>query len=136
MLDELSDAAVRYDIQITVSGGQLTRERTEGRLRAERSRASAWLAGTGAPEHFDPLPFIEEASGWPAATGWLGSYLALRDLAGLDQEFSSAYVSNPRAGDLVLGAPSRVAEPGTAGRSTFSPGRGSSTRSGPGPTAT
>jgi hypothetical protein len=49
VLDELSDAAARYDIQITVSGGQLTRERTEGRMRAERSRASAWLAGTGAP---------------------------------------------------------------------------------------
>ena len=63
----------------------------------------------------------------------------------------------PVGGDLVLGhltviaelglgtltgrairvrAPSRVAGPGTAGRSTFSPGRGSSTRCGPGPTAT
>jgi hypothetical protein len=111
-LDELRDAAARCDIQITVSGGQLAREHTEDRLRAERSRASAWLADAGAPEHFDPLPFIEEASGWPAATGWLGSYLAQRDLAGLDQEFSSAYVSNPWAGDLALGHLTVIAELG------------------------
>ena len=102
-LEALREAAARCDVQISVTGGPAARDRTHAHLRAECSRAGDWLTSQGAPASFDPRPFIDEASGWPAAQGWLGGYLASRDLAAIEERITPAYVSNPWAGDLVLG---------------------------------
>lgn len=102
-LRELRDAAARCDVQITVTGGQRARDYTQRHLREECARAGGWLAGHGAPAPFDPEPFIADRSGWPAAQDWLAGYLASRDLAGLEEQIAPAYVSNPWAGDAVLG---------------------------------
>jgi hypothetical protein len=48
----------------------------------------------GVPASFDPRPFIESRSGWPDAMDWLSGYLADRALADIEEQVSSAYVSN------------------------------------------
>jgi hypothetical protein len=111
-LAELRAAVARCDVRVTVAAGPAARSRALRRLRAERSRAAAWLASTGAPERFDPQPFLDSATGWAEAAGWLTSYLAERDLAGLEAAFSAGYVSNPWAGDLVLAHLTVLAELG------------------------
>lgn len=111
-LAELRAAVARCDVRVSVAAGQVARARALRRLRAERSRAAAWLASAGAPERFDPLPYLETGSGWAEAAGWLTSYVASRDLAGLEAVFSAGYVSNPWAGDLVLAHLTVLAELG------------------------
>ena len=102
-LEALRAAAARCDVQITVTAGPLAREHGQARLAGECSRAGAWLSGHGAPASFDPRPFIENPSGWPDAQQLLADYLASRDLVDIEEQITSAYVSNPWAGDLVLG---------------------------------
>ncbi|HEY6278685.1 MAG TPA: hypothetical protein VIX86_20425 [Streptosporangiaceae bacterium] len=112
VVDELRAAVARCDVQVTVTSGPAAQAVAHRRLRAERTRAAAWLASAGAPEHFDPLPHIEGATGWADAAGWLTGYLASRNLAGLEEAFSAGYVSNPWAGDLVLAHLTVLAELG------------------------
>jgi hypothetical protein len=102
-LHELRDAVARCDVQITIAGGRSARDYADRRLHDECGRARGWLAEHGAPPAFDPQPFIAECSGWVAAQDWLARYLADRDLAGIEEQVASAYVSNPWAGDVVLG---------------------------------
>jgi hypothetical protein len=102
-LQALRDAAARCDVRITVTAGEAARERTRQRLADERVRAGAWLAGQRAPDGFDPAPFIGGPSGWPQARDWLAGYLSSRGLAAIEEGLMPAYVSNPWAGDLVLG---------------------------------
>jgi hypothetical protein len=84
-----------------VSAGPHARQHAQARLEAETAEAARWLTGAGAPARFDSLAWLE--TGWPAAMTWLESYLAERDLADLEERFAVAFVSNPKAGDLVLG---------------------------------
>ena len=107
---ELELAISRHDVTVTVAGGAMARRQTAGRLEAEAVRAANWLTSVGAPERFDPLPFV--ANGWPSATTWFDSYLSSRDLARMEERLASAYVSNPGAGDLVLGHLTVLAEIG------------------------
>jgi hypothetical protein len=72
-------------------------------LRDAAVRAGTWLAGQHAPAGFDPAPFIGGPSGWPQARDWLAGYLSSRGLAAIEEGLMPAYVSNPWAGDLVLG---------------------------------
>lgn len=109
---EMRAAVARCDVRVTVAAGPAAWARSLRVLRAERSRAAAWLAHAGAPEQFDPLPYLEAATGWADAAGWLTAYLASRDLAGLEAAFSAGYVSNPWAGDLVLAHLTVLAELG------------------------
>ena len=102
-LEELRAAAARCDVQITVAAGSLAREHAHARLARECSRADSWLRVHRVPASFDPRPFIESRSGWPDPQDWLSGYLADRGLADIDEQITSAYVSNPWAGDLVLG---------------------------------
>jgi hypothetical protein len=102
-LDDLRDAVARCDVQITITGGRSARDYSERRLHDECARASGWLAEHGAPPAFDPQPYIADCSGWVAAQDWLAGYLASRDLADIEEQVASAYVSNPWAGDVVLG---------------------------------
>jgi hypothetical protein len=111
-LAELRAAVARYDVRVTVAAGPAARARAVRLLRAERSRAAAWLASAGAPERFDPLPYLESATGWADAADWLTAYLASRGLAGLEAAFAAGYVSNPWAGDLVLAHLTVLAELG------------------------
>lgn len=99
----LRDAVTRCDVQITITAGATAQAGTRRRLGAEQARAGDWLTRHGTPPGFDPEPFIEARAGWPAAQDWLTSYLTSRDLADIDQAVTSDYVSNPWAGDLVLG---------------------------------
>lgn len=110
---EILAAIARYDVEVTVTAGAAATRRARSRLKAEGSRAAEWLTGAGAPERFDPLPFIED--GWPAATSWLDSYMSHRGLAAMEERFASAYVSNPWAGDFVLGHLTVLAELGFGG---------------------
>lgn len=107
---ELSAAIARFDVTVTVAAGDAARRHTASRLEAEVSRAAEWLTSVGAPERFDPVPFVDD--GWPAATAWFDRYLSQRDLALVEERFASAYVSNPWAGDLVLGHLTVLAELG------------------------
>jgi hypothetical protein len=107
---ELEGAIARHDVTVTVAGGAAAMRHTASRLEAEAALAADWLTGVGAPERFDLLSLVE--NGWPAATAWFGSYLSQRDLAHMDERFASAYVSNPWAGDLVLGHLTVLAEGG------------------------
>lgn len=107
---ELEAAIARHDVTVTVAAGAAAARHTASRLEAEAARAADWLTSVGAPERFDPRPFIED--GWPAATAWFGSYLSQRDLAHVEERLASAYVSNPWAGDLVLGHLTVLAELG------------------------
>ena len=102
-LRALRQAVARCDVQTTVTAGPVARENAQRRLAGERSRAHAWLTRHRAPASFDPQPFISTCSGWPQAQDWLTSYLASRGLAVLEEQIASRYVSNPWAGDLVLG---------------------------------
>jgi hypothetical protein len=102
-LEALVEAVARCDVQITVTAGPVAREHAQRRLAAECSRAEVWLTGHGAPDGFDPQPFISTCYGWPRAQDWLASYLASRGLAAIEEQITAGYVSNPWAGDLVLG---------------------------------
>jgi hypothetical protein len=102
-LEALRVAAARCDLQITYAAGSLAREHAHARLARECSRADSWLRGRGVPASFDPRPFIESRSGWPDAQDWLSGYLAGRALDDIEEQITSAYVSNPWAGDLMLG---------------------------------
>lgn len=107
---ELEAAIARYDVTVTVAAGPAAARHTATRLDAETGRAADWLTSVGAPERFDPVPLVEH--GWPAATAWFDSYLSQRDLAHVEERLASAYVSNPWAGDLVLGHLTVLAELG------------------------
>jgi hypothetical protein len=107
---ELRAAIARYDRLVTVAPGPHARQHTLARLEAEKAQAAEWLTGAGAPAKFDLLPLLD--GGWPAAMTWLESYLAERDLADLEESFAVAFVSNPYAGDLVLGHLTVLAELG------------------------
>jgi hypothetical protein len=81
------------------AGARLHRTPPAGRVcPGRRLVRRAWCAPA-----FDPEPFIEDRSGWPAAQAWLAGYLASRDLADLEEQTTPTYVSNPWAGDVVLG---------------------------------
>jgi hypothetical protein len=101
-LRALREAVARCDVQVTVTAGPAAGEHAQHRLAGECAQARTWLTGHGAPASFDPQPFISTCSGWPAQD-WLGSYLAGRGLADIEEQVTSGYVSNPWAGDLVLG---------------------------------
>lgn len=107
---EILAAIARYDVTVTVAGGPAATRNTASRLKSEVSRAGEWLTSVGAPERFEPMPFVED--GWTAATVWFDSYLSQRDLESVEEKFASAYVSNPWAGDLVLGHLTVLAELG------------------------
>jgi hypothetical protein len=107
---ELEAAIARHDVMVTVAGGATAKRYTARRLEAEAARAADWLTSAGAPERFDPPPFVE--NGWPTATTWLDSYLSSQDLAHMEERLASAYVSNPGAGDMVLGHLTVLAELG------------------------
>lgn len=102
-LRALRAAAARCDVQVSIAAGPAARGQARRRLAAERVRAGRWLTGHGAPAGFDPGPFIDGRAGWPQAQRWLGGYLAGRGLAAIEDQISAGYVSNPWAGDLVLG---------------------------------
>ena len=102
-LEALREAVARCDVQVTITAGRAAREHAQRRLAEQCSRADAWLTGHGAPASFDPQPLLGASSGWPQAQHWLESYLAGRGLAGIEEQITSGYVSNPWAGDLVLG---------------------------------
>jgi hypothetical protein len=60
-----------------------------------------------------PLAYWSRApAAFPHRPGWLGSYVALRNLADLDQEFSSAYGSDRGRAIWVLGHLTVIAELG------------------------
>lgn len=120
-LAALADGVARCDVQVSITAGQAARENAHRRLLAECQRADAWLDGHGAPASFDPRPFIDGASGWPQAQGWLGSYLAERDMAAMEKRIAALYVSNPWAGDLMLGHMIVMAELGLAALSARAP---------------
>jgi hypothetical protein len=107
---ELEAAIARDDVTVTVVGGATAKLHTASRLEVEAGRAADWLTGVGAPERFDPLPFVED--GWPLATTWFDSYLSSLELAHMEERLASAYVSNPGSGDLVLGHLTVLAELG------------------------
>ncbi len=108
--DELHAAIARHDRLVTVAAGPRARQRTQALLEAGTAEAETWLTRAGAPARFDPLPLLESC--WPEAMTWLESYLAARDLADLEESFAVAFVSNPYAGDLVLGHLTVLAELG------------------------
>src|SRR5215469_3632024 len=102
-LAALRETVARCDVHITVMAGPVAQAQAQARLAEERARADAWLTGHGAPADFDPQPFTDTSAGWPQAQGWLAEYLASRGLAGVEEQVTAGYVSNPWAGDLVLG---------------------------------
>jgi hypothetical protein len=120
-LEALGAAVARCDVQITVTAGPAAREHARHRLAGECSRADAWLTGHGAPAGFDPQPFIGTRAGWPQAQDWLASYLASRGLAAIEEQVTSGFVSNPWAGDLVLGHLIVLAELGLGALSARAP---------------
>jgi hypothetical protein len=131
-LAALREAVARCDVQITVTAGPAAREHAQRRLAGECSRAEVWLTGHGAPAGFDPQPFISTCPGWPQAQDWLGGYLASRGLAAIEEQITAGYVSNPWAGDLVLGHLIVMANSGSA---PSPPGRRATRGSSPGPGA-
>jgi hypothetical protein len=102
-LQELRDAVARCDVQIAITGGRLARDYTQRRLRDGHARPVAGSRSMARRLPSTPEPFIEDCAGWPAAQDWLAGYLAGRDLAGLEEQMTRAHVSNPWAGDVVLG---------------------------------
>jgi hypothetical protein len=100
-LAELRRGAARFDRDLSIEAEP---ERSAARLRRHRNEAREWLAaGRHGLDGVDPGALIEQRDGSPRLYELLDEFLTVRELDGIDRAFASAYVTNPRAGELVKG---------------------------------
>jgi hypothetical protein len=111
-LAELRRSAARFDRDLSIEAQP---ELSAGRLRRHRNQAREWLAVRRRRlDGIDPAAQIEQRDGSPALYELLDEFLAVRELDRLDRAFAAAYVTNPRAGELVKGHAIVAAELGLA----------------------
>ena len=111
VLAELARAQARFDRELLVEADPLAREATWRRIAAERGAlrerlSEALLGGLDAGVH------IAQRDGDERVYALLEQTVAARGLADLERRFSTALVSNPRAGEFVKGHAIVLAELG------------------------
>ncbi len=110
VLAELEQAAARFDRELVVEADRLARDTTWRRIAAEREavreRLQTVLGGIDADAH------ITRREGDERLFALLEETIAARGLADLERRFSTALVSNPRAGEFVKGHAIVLAELG------------------------
>ena len=104
-LEALREAVARCDVQITITAGRAARGAC-----AAPSRGGVFLGGRLAQRAWSARPASIRSrcsapllAGRRRSTGSRKLYLAGRGLAGIEEQITSGFVSNPWAGDLVLG---------------------------------
>ncbi len=104
-------AVARLDRPLEVRGGVGARAASRRLLARERAAADELLGQAGF-DRFDAAGAIGRRGGDGAAGALLESELERRGLLEMDREFVAAFVSNPRAGELVKGHAMALAELG------------------------
>jgi hypothetical protein len=99
-LERLVEAARRFDRTLTVEAERGALESTLSAIAAERARALPLLE---AHRGLDLDACVAERRGDPDLAETLHGFLAARDLAELDRQFTETFVSNPNSGELVKG---------------------------------
>lgn len=103
----LEDARRRFDRELVVDCDSGAREETLRRIERARRGARVELPG-----RVDLPAVIRARAGDPGLFGLLEEFMADRGVADLEQRFTSAFVSNPRAGEFVKGHAIVLAELG------------------------
>jgi hypothetical protein len=110
---DLRAALNRFDRELVIDAKPRAREATLEAIEREMEVAQEYLLGAQVLRGLDPLnDYVERRRGEPQLMTVLESYLAERDLLGLDQAFAQAFVSNPHSGELVKGHAMIVADLG------------------------
>jgi hypothetical protein len=121
-LAELRQGAARVARDLSIECEQGARESTLRQLRQRRDHVKAWLARrTGGPS-VDITTRIAEREGDPACYALVEEFLRERAVDDLERAFTTSFVTNPRAGELVKGHAIVLAELG------LSPYRGKAPR--------
>jgi hypothetical protein len=111
MLEAYTEAVRRLDRPLVLEADPGSRTQSAERIAAAREHAAEWLDAEGLGS-VDIAPHITSREGDPRCAGLLHAYLSELELAEMDAAFSAAFVSNPRAGELVKGHAIVLAELG------------------------
>lgn len=106
------EAVARFDRPLVVPRDEVRRAKTQTELVAREAEARAWFRSSS---RFVELGGKDEMSmpyGDPVLWGDLQTFLGERDLAVMDQEFTTGFVSNPYSGEMVKGHRIVIAELG------------------------
>lgn len=109
---ELAAAKERFDAEIVIEADLAALGRTSEAIELERRRVRELLDRDEPLGALDLSAHIETRAGHPETTAAVHELLAGRGLADLDERFAAAFVSNPRAGELVKGHAIMLAELG------------------------
>jgi hypothetical protein len=110
---ELERAASRFDRELVVECDPVAREATLSRIAALR-RAMREKLTAPEPGSIDLDRHISEREGHPDLFALLEQVMSSHELAGLEERFSTSFVSNPRSGEFVKGHAIVLAELGLA----------------------
>lgn len=107
-IDELAAAAARFDQDMVIDCEPETRRQTLDRITAERRAIRERLGSY----QVEPTHHITTRHGDPDLFALLDEIMADRDVADLDHDFATIFVSNPGSGELVKGHAIVLAELG------------------------
>ena len=111
-LAELRASAARFDRDLSIECGQAAREDSLRRLQQHRHDAATWLAERTSGLKVDVAKHISGRAGNHAVYALLDQFLTEHDLRELEHGFTTSFVTNPRAGEIVKGHAIVLAEIG------------------------
>jgi hypothetical protein len=111
MLDAYAELVRRLDRPLVIEASPETLTQSMQRIVAAHERAADWLDAEGL-EDVDVTSHIASREGDPRCSRLLHAYLNELELAEMDAAFSAAFVSNPKAGELIKGHAIVLAELG------------------------
>jgi hypothetical protein len=113
---QMEAAIERFARVQTIEPDDAARAQTEARIADAQQEAARWLrAHSRFLASGRPLPSPAERRGDPDLVADLGAWLRGRDLWGMEDAFTRAFVSNPHSGEIVKGHRIVLAELGLAG---------------------
>lgn len=109
---ELEHSAALFDRDLALDCDARAREETLRRLREYRAHVRGWLGERATQNSVEPAAHVERREGDPALFRLLEEFLASHQLGELEHRFTAAFVTNPRAGEVVKGHAIVLAELG------------------------
>jgi hypothetical protein len=109
---DLSEARERFGGELHIDVDRGDREATLEAIGLEQRRAAARLSASGVPPTIELESYVGRRRGDPRLMVILEDFLAEHGVTELDREFAGAFVSNPRAGEIVKGHAIVLAELG------------------------
>jgi hypothetical protein len=111
-LAELERSAAHFARDLSIECKDEARDDTLRRLRRRRDEVRLWLAPRASALNVDLAEHIATRRGSPACYGLLDEFLGEHALDDLEHAFTTSFVTNPRAGEVVKGHAIVLAELG------------------------